>query len=204
MVNPSSVQGPGRTTGHGRGVHRLPQRPAAVRPPGPVRALLHPGLRQRPPAGRGQGPARPALRAQHRHPDQLGGDRPDRRHRRADRAAAHPAAAGGHGGGRRGRGGRPGPWPPAQAVPRVGPHARPSPPVRRLAGDPRARPALHPAAPGHGGHRPLVRGARGWWCARCPGSPPRPRSPPRPPKTPRRRPGSLFEPPSGREREPSP
>ena len=58
----------------------------------------------------------------------------------------------------RGRGGRPGPRPPAQAVPRVGPHARPSPPVRRLAGDPRARPALHPAAPGHGGHRPLVRG----------------------------------------------
>ena len=111
--------------------------------------------------------------------------------------------AGGHGGGGRGRGGRPGPRPPAQAVPGVGPHPRPSPPVRRLAGDPRARPALHPAAPGHGGHRPLVR-ATGPGPASAAQDRRRGRRSPRAVREAARAGASLFEPPSGRERERSP
>jgi hypothetical protein len=85
-------------------------------------------------------------------------------------------------------------------VPRVGPHPRPPPPVRRLAGHPRARPALHPAAPGPRGHRPLVRGP-GLVLRPLPRIPGEHGEGPEQPSEPA---GSLFEPPSGREREPSP
>ena len=93
---------------------------------------------------------------------------------------------------------RPGPSPPAQAVPRVGPRSR-RPRLSTAPGRPAARPALHPAAPGHGGARPLV-GAPGPGPAAL--VPARRRGPGRPRGA--AGPRAVVEPPIGRERERSP
>ena len=136
-VNPASVQGPGRTRGHGADPHRRAQRAAAdggrLAPVAGGRRRLRRGA----PAGRGPRRAGRALPALGRDPHGGRGGGPARPHRRPRGAPAPPAAAGGDGDGAAGvegvaRAARPAP----AGVPGDGAHDPPRPRTTTARGPP--------------------------------------------------------------------